>query len=278
MVPTTRLAFSVLSTTALVVFAVRKKSLSGDGLLAAVAVGLITSLGGGFGASAALYSFFLAGSLATRVGAHVKRRAEDGYAEGGQRTARQVLCNGGPPSVALLLLCASRGWAAGDASIDYRDDFAASAVFSFVLAYYCACAGDTLSSEFGILSRGDPRLITAPWRVVPRGTNGGVSAVGTVAAGAGGFLVGACYGLCAPTAAPIWEQTLRMSSVGAVLGVCGSVLDSLLGACLQASVYSSTRKVVLKNSPSQPERDTRHVSGLNILDNDQVRRNIFLQC
>ena len=61
------------------------------------------------------------------------------------------------------------------------------------------CAGDTWASELGTVinsrfdTNKDPRLITQPWRHVPKGTNGGVSFVGLVASFAGGIVVGVAF-------------------------------------------------------------------------------------
>ena len=80
--------------------------------------------------------------------------------------------------------------------------------------------------------------MTAPWRHVPPGTNGGVSALGNAASAAGGLLIGAVYwGLGAllvgeedAAAAPAqWPLVV----LGAAAGALGSLIDSLLGADLR---------------------------------------------
>ena len=58
-------------------------------------------------------------------------------------------------------------------------------------SHYACCNGDTWSSELGILSTSQPRLITSCWRrSVAPGTNGAMSLLGTLAAVAGGAIIG----------------------------------------------------------------------------------------
>ena len=133
---------------------------------------------------------------------------------------------------------------------------------------YVAVAADTFSSELGILASSLPRLITAPWRTVPRGTNGGVTPTGLVAGLAGSALLamtaGALIPFCNPTVPGseavkrripglghvddyTWDTRSKVGFVLAmtVVGLCGSLLDSLMGATVQASVVDvRTGKVV----------------------------------
>lgn len=102
---------------------------------------------------------------------------------------------------------------------------------------YAAVAADTFSSELGILSKSKPRLITAPWRVVPPGTNGGVTLAGLNAGLLGSFIIASTSTLLIPfckdwDAAGKAKYTLAMT----LAGFSGTLLDSYLGAVLQASV------------------------------------------
>jgi uncharacterized membrane protein len=98
-------------------------------------------------------------------------------------------------------------------------------------------ASDTFSSELGILSKSQPRLITAPWRTVAPGTNGGVSLTGLQAGLLGSFTI--C--VIATALIPFCEDWTLKSRVNFTLamtavGLGGSILDSVLGAVCQASV------------------------------------------
>lgn len=107
----------------------------------------------------------------------------------------------------------------------------------FLVSNYAATCADTLSSELGILSQSRPRLVTAPWRIVPPGTNGGVTLYGLNAGFAGGLLIALTSTLLIPYCDSwTFTQKIRFTQAMAFAGLGGSILDSLLGAVLQASV------------------------------------------
>lgn len=143
-------------------------------------------------------------------------------------------------------------------------------ILSGIVANYAAVAADTFSSELGILAKQTPRLITRPWVEVPRGTNGGVTIAGlgagvlgaAVAAVTSVLLMPFCGGGPAAGLGPVGrvlmfgekEELFRGWTVSDKLvwvlvvtgwGALGSVLDSVLGAVLQASVVDRrTGKIV----------------------------------
>ena len=107
---------------------------------------------------------------------------------------------------------------------------------------YAAVAADTFSSELGILSTSPPRLITSPWRSVPPGTNGGVTTTGIQAGLLGASIISVTATLLMPfcsTSPPSqnagWAIHSKITFAVSVT-LIGSLLDSLLGALLQASV------------------------------------------
>ncbi|MDI1486235.1 MAG: hypothetical protein OHK93_005461 [Ramalina farinacea] len=101
-----------------------------------------------------------------------------------------------------------------------------------ILANYASVAADTFSSELGILSSSAPRLITSPsLRKVPRGTNGGVSGVGTLAGFGGAGIIAIVSVVCIPWCDDAMTARDAVMFVVALTlwGGLGSILDSLLG-------------------------------------------------
>jgi uncharacterized membrane protein len=118
-----------------------------------------------------------------------------------------------------------------------------------IIANYAAVAADTFSSELGILSKGEPRLITS-WnlRKVPRGTNGGVTLMGLGAGLLGSMIIVTASMVFLPTCNPDtatqvgggvpWTTLERRKFMGfmVIWGLLGSVFDSFLGGLFQRSV------------------------------------------
>ncbi|MBU4246445.1 MAG: DUF92 domain-containing protein [Nanoarchaeota archaeon] len=110
-------------------------------------------------------------------------------------------------------------------------------VFSFpyvFLGSVSAALSDTLSSEIGILSKEDPRMITDISKAVPPGTNGAISIIGTLAAVGGAAITATLAVIFAPSFLPA-EQTilfypkLKLFLSVLVGGFMGSIADSFLG-------------------------------------------------
>jgi len=110
-------------------------------------------------------------------------------------------------------------------------------VFSFpyvFLGSVAAALSDTLSSEIGILSREDPRMITNLTKSVPRGTNGAISILGTLAAAGGAAIIATLAVFFAPSFLPADQAVLiypRIKLFFSVFvgGFLGSIADSFLG-------------------------------------------------
>lgn len=72
---------------------------------------------------------------------------------------------------------------------------------------------------------------------MPRGTNGGVTTTGTVAGAAGAAIIAAVALVLTPFCQSwTWSQRATLAMGIIACGTAGSILDSILGALLQASV------------------------------------------
>ena len=226
------------------------------------------------------------------MGSKIKGKLEEGHTVGGERGAMQVLaCS----AIAVACACVRRlfvgrdGPLLFDGSIGLTADTTPLSTVLFgdqltlaYVAFFACCAGDTWASELGVLSTSHPRLIVAPWRKVPPGTNGGVSLVGLGASVAGGILMGFLHGLFVPGgiaslfSLPLLSSTtslvafgrevLVLSLVGLMGGLGGSLLDSLLGATVQATYYDKKDKKIVKKKG----KHTEHVGGFGFLSNEMV--------
>lgn len=268
-------------------YGVRRRSLSLSGGLAAIIVGVVlTAASGCF--CLALLGFFLTSSRLTKWKASEKKRLEHDYKEGeavvqitvdyhegwlsdlpgGQRDWVQVLCNGGVATIAALCYIGSVGY--GEHPFFLTSSTPSMAAVACITSLACSC-GDTWASEVGGVVGGTPYLVTT-WRRVPRGTNGGVTLVGTLCSVAGGLVVGGAYfiGLLLFVGFGSTSDALTQASVvllGGVAGLWGSLVDSLLGATVQYSGWEETGSYVVHGPVG---KDVKHISGWDILDNHAV--------
>ncbi|KAJ3056562.1 Transmembrane protein 19 [Rhizophlyctis rosea] len=260
---------------------IRKKSLSKSGSAAAFLVGLITFSHPNNVFAVILIVFYLSSSRLTKYKAQRKQQLEEDFKVGGQRTATQVLSNGLTGT-----FVAFAHWAVVPPDLEPPLCLGGSTELQkfhtiLILAYmghYACCNGDTWASELGILSTRPPILITT-LKEVPRGTNGGVSPFGLAASLLGGLTIGV---VAATTlfftdthcTTSLVSRSLFLCGAGAALGLTGSLIDSLLGATLQKSVYNTATKQITPDfrnlKPGEKVTDLKHISGIAVLDNHQV--------
>ncbi|OCT44706.1 DUF92 domain protein [Cladophialophora carrionii] len=282
----------------LIIRSYTRRSLTIPGILTAALTATIHALHPSALPFTLLCVFFLLGTTATKVKHEVKAKltlSSSGSSGGnGPRTSIQVLANSGCASI----LCAVHLWLYGYGSLPARSkggskqDNIPDVLLLGIMANYAAVTADTLSSELGILSNSQPVLVTHPWRVVPEGTNGGVTLAGLLAGAAGGAAIAATSVLFLTFSTGPTLNIVRTFLALTVLGAMGTLLDSLLGAILQASVVDRrTGKIiegrggarVLVKSKSKPQtqsqehartdsgEESRLVnSGTDILDNNQI--------
>jgi uncharacterized membrane protein len=119
----------------------------------------------------------------------------------------------------------------------------------------------------GVLSKSLPRLVTAPWRQVPAGTNGGMSMYGTLASLLGGMFIGVGFALLGMFYGPF--QT-GLVAIGCLGGLGGSLVDSLLGATIQATYYDEEKKLIVPRGGDNNGKSVKKICGLDILNGEQV--------
>lgn len=232
--------FSLAAAIALAAWKVN--SLNAQGALAAVLLGTVIFGLGGLGWAILLIAFFVSSSLLSRLFRRRKMGLDEKFSKGSQRDAAQVAANGGIAGLFVLLHVLLPGaawpWAA----------------FAGALA---AANADTWATELGVLSPDTPRLITTG-QPVERGTSGGISRFGTLAAMSGAMVIALFavlfwqgHILTLQHGAPGWlARTLGSDAPPLTLlpaavwfaaitlaGLAGSLLDSLLGATVQAIYF-----------------------------------------
>ena len=239
-----------------------KKSLTASGSIAAFIVGFFIFNHDHIWFTAVLLLFYFSSSALTKVsaltqyGAAKKIRLEQDYIKDSKRNAVQVFCNGFLGTLYCFL------------DHNYGQDCYWHKIFVMgYIGHFSCCMGDTWSSELGILNTSDPILITTGSRVPPGlkfdvGTNGGISFLGTGAALAAGLLMG----LVSLGYTDGCLNTWSLFTVSVFSGLVGSVVDSILGATVQASYWDQGLKQVVKT----PTSKSRLIAGRDILDNHQV--------
>ncbi|DBB02868.1 hypothetical protein WJX77_012348 [Trebouxia sp. C0004] len=237
-----------------------KKSLSSSGAVAAWIIGTLHLLAGPqFGLT--LIVFFFSSSKLTKLKEDVKAKLEDDFKSGGQRTATQVIVN----SLGGSVFAAAAAMQVG--GVTQLQGISPAALIGGFLGHYACCCADTWASEVGVLSQGQPRLVTT-FQVVPKGTNGGVSSLGTLCGAAGSLLMGLTFWLSGLLTLLKGATMPAMPCVIIALfgGTVGNFIDSLLGATLQYSGYSRTKHCVV----TAPGPGIDRICGQSLLSNSQV--------
>lgn len=227
-----------------------RRSLSRDGMLAAIVLGTILVGTAGWWAGLLLIAFFLSSTLLSRV----NTRSSISQARGSERDAVQVFANGG------LALATAIGSVITESP-------------TLMVAMAGAIAGanaDTWSTEIGQTSRSRPRLITTGKAVAP-GTSGAVSRRGLAGALTGGALIGILAGIGLGSG---WlpDTDTPVTGVTAVTlgGFAGSLVDSLLGATVQDQRVCDHCQKQTESRVHSCGTPTRHLRGIPWLDNDVV--------
>ncbi len=250
-----QLAFGFVLAVIIAYVAYRARSLSRSGTFAATLVGTVIFGLGGWQWAILLLTFFISSSGLSRAFKNRKRGLNEKFSKGSQRDAGQVFGNGGLATLFAGLAVFFPGelwpWLAFAASL-------------------AAVNADTWATELGVLSPYPPRMMTNLTRVVEKGTSGGISLFGTFAALAGAGLIAILAGTLSPIpGSPL--NGLSLTLWVTIAGLAGSLVDSFLGATVQAIYLCPTCQ---KETERHPEHTcgtkTNLKRGFPWLDNDWV--------
>ena len=241
---------------ALVAFiAYRLNTLNRSGAVAAFLLGAVVFGFGGLPWAIVLLVFFITSSGLSRLLKHRKTSAEERYAKGSRRDSWQVAANGGVAGLAALL-----------------GVFLPNSVVPWVMfaAAFSSANADTWATELGVLSRKWPRSIRN-WQLVPPGTSGGISPAGTLAAAGGAALIAVAAWLVQPAiGVGEWDRFV-FALIIALSGFAGSIVDSLLGATIQAIYWCpSCQKETERHPLHNCGNETTLQRGWKWMNNDVV--------
>ncbi len=238
----------------------RRGALNGSGVAGAIITGTLIFGLGGWEWGALLIVFFVSSSALSFYRARDKEGLAEKFAKGHRRDLGQALANGGLAALLAVLshfLPPSQGGQGG-------------------VLWFAACAGamaavnaDTWATELGVLNARLPRLITTGRRVEV-GASGGVTWLGIGASLAGALLIGLTGGLWLLAQGRGWVVAGALLLAAATGGLAGSLLDSLLGATVQAIYWCDVCQKETERVIHRCGAQTRQLRGYRWLGNDLV--------
>uniref|UniRef100_A0A7J3X8R3 DUF92 domain-containing protein n=1 Tax=Thermofilum pendens TaxID=2269 RepID=A0A7J3X8R3_THEPE len=209
---------------------------------------------------AAALTFFASSSVVTRLGYARKEKLGAAESRRGRSAAQVVGAGGAAALLCLLAVVTPHG---------HSTSFTLAAV-----AALAASNADTWAAEVGSLSRRKPKLILNPRLPIEPGTSGGVTLLGEAASAAGSALV-ALVVLALSQLLGIGITAQQVALI-ALLGWAGELLDSIVGALLQAKYFCETCKVYTDKPVHKCGSKTAFTSGLKFVTNEVT--NIISTC
>lgn len=225
----------------------RLRFLSGSGAVATFLLAAVIFGFGGWKWTVPILAFFILSSLLSKVGRAAKSRYDLIFEKGSRRDHAQVLANGG---------------AAGALMILYMF-FEQPQIYYYYLAALAAATADTWATEIGTLAKQPPRLITT-FRSVPAGVSGGITLAGLSAALGGAFVIA----LAGWVFSNPWSPVILLAVTAS--GLLGSMVDSYLGATLQAQFSCPACRKITEKKLHCNGNQTSAVSGIRWMNNDMV--------
>jgi len=238
------------------VLAYKAGSLNRSGAVAAAIEGMLIFGLGGVAGAVLLLAFFISSSALSRLVRKRTAALEEKWEKGSRRDAGQVLANGGLAAVFMIL-----------------HELFPQAVWPWIgfAASLAAVNADTWATELGVFSPAAPVRVTTGRPVEP-GASGGITLLGTFASLGGAALIAVLAVLLLPpfdkSASPGTGIILLRFTLA---GAAGSLVDSILGATLQA-IYTcpACRKETERHPTHTCGTATVQKRGLSWLNNDRV--------
>jgi uncharacterized protein (TIGR00297 family) len=216
-------------------------------LLAVVIFGI-----GGWKWAVPILTFFTLSSLISKIGGKQKSRFGLIFEKKSRRDMGQVLANGGVAGSIILL----------------NNYFPNPVWYILYLGSLAAVNSDTWATEIGVLSKRLPRSIKN-FKNVPPGTSGGITGLGLGSGFLGALIIALSSILFDST-----DYSLSFSHLFFYIIVLGGFLaglvDSLLGATIQAQYRCPACKKVTEKQIHCNKKETVLISGYRWLNNDMV--------
>ena len=246
-----QLILGFISAIVIAYLAYRAHTLKKSGAYAAAFTGTVIFGIGGWQWAILLLTFFITSSALSRAFKKRKQGLNEKYSKSHHRDAGQVFGNGG---IATLFAALHFFF---PASLWLWLGFAAA---------LAAVNADTWATELGVLSPHSPRMITDLRKVVEKGTSGGISLTGILAALAGAGLIGMLASFLGPQPASV-----STGLIVTLAGLAGSLFDSLLGATVQAIYFCPRHNKETEQHPIHTcGTPTTQIRGWSWLNNDWV--------
>lgn len=233
-------------------------ALTRDGALSAALMGTAVFTLGGWAWALLIIAFFVSSSfLSFHRSSQPTEPPEKRGRAGARRTLWQVLANGSWLTLLALVAFLRPSW---------RDQW----LFPAAVGTLAAVTADTWGTELGLLSPVPPRLLLTG-KVVPPGTNGGMTRLGTLASVTGGCFIGFLAGFFTVLGgARLQYSPAWLTFLGAIGGLGGALFDSLLGATVQGIRWCPTCEKETEEPVHHCSTATHPHRGWPWLDNEMV--------
>jgi len=221
------------------------KFLEGSGSVATFLLGVVVFGIGGWKFALPILAFFILSSIISKLGKQRKQALAEKFQKSSRRDVWQVLANGGIAGVAVLC------W----------NYFPNEWWYYIFVGAVAAANADTWGTEIGVFSKINPRSIIN-FKPVAVGSSGGITPLGTFGALLGSAVIAGV--------AAVYIKNAAITFIILISGFIGSVVDSYLGATIQAQYRCPNCRKITEKTQHCHDFKTELVSGWAWIDNDVV--------